>query len=108
MYTSKSPCSWLVGLGKSSQFLSNFAFNTLIFTRVDRFFFKSAVKMVDQADPVEHESWSYQLSFSENIVVNLFKAVNKHVPWHKLPSLIGTFNLLAFRYELRVKNLYDG
>ena len=47
--------------------------------------------MVEQADPEEHESWSYQLSFAENAVVSLFKFVNKYIPWHKLPSIIGTF-----------------
>lgn len=64
--------------------------------------------MVDQADPTEHESYSYQLSFFENATVSLFKLVNKYVPWHKLPALLGTFNLLAFRYELQANNLYDG
>ena len=64
--------------------------------------------MVDQADPVEHESWSFKLSFIENAVVSTFKLVIKYIAWHKLPTLVGTFNLLAFRYELRAKNLYDG
>ncbi|EMC93180.1 hypothetical protein BAUCODRAFT_230055 [Baudoinia panamericana UAMH 10762] len=64
--------------------------------------------MVDQADPVEHESWSFQLSFFENLIVSFFKFVNKHIEWHKLPTLLGVANLLAFRYELRAKNLYDG
>ena len=64
--------------------------------------------MVDQADPIENESWSFQLSLSENLIVSLFKFVNKFIPWHKLPTLLGTFNLLAFRFELRAKNLYDG
>jgi len=64
--------------------------------------------MVDNADPVEQESYSVQLNFFENAVVSLFKLINKYIAWHKLPALIGTFNLLAFRYELRAKNLYDG
>ena len=41
-------------------------------------------------------------------MVSTFKLVIKYIAWHKLPTLIGTFNLLAFRYELRAKNLYDG
>ena len=63
--------------------------------------------MVDQADPEDHQSYSYQLSFTQNLVVSLFKSVNKYIPWHKLPTLLGTFNLLAFRFELQAKNLYD-
>lgn len=64
--------------------------------------------MVDQADPQEHESYAFQLSLFENLLVSIFKIVNKYVQWHKLPTLIGVANLLAFRYELRAKNLYDG
>lgn len=64
--------------------------------------------MVDQADPVEQESYSIQLSFFENTLVSLFKWINKFIAWHKLPTLLGVANLLAFRYELRANNLYDG
>ncbi|KAK3673080.1 hypothetical protein LTR78_006920 [Recurvomyces mirabilis] len=64
--------------------------------------------MVDQADPISNESWSFELSLAENLVVSFFKLVNKYIPWHKLPTLLATFNLLAFRFELRAKNLYDG
>jgi hypothetical protein len=64
--------------------------------------------MVDQRDAVENEKWSLQLTTAENVVVSIFKLINKYIAWHRLPAILGTFNLLAFRYELRAKNLYDG
>jgi hypothetical protein len=36
-----------------------------------------------------------------------FRLVNRVVPWHRLPALIGVFNLLALREELREHNLHD-
>jgi hypothetical protein len=51
---------------------------------------------------------SYNPSFGERLLVNVFHLVNKVVPWHKLPSLIGALNLDALRIELRQYNLYDG
>lgn len=50
---------------------------------------------------------SESLSFTDRILVKIFKIVNKVVPWHKLPKLIGEFNLLALRVELNNENLYD-
>jgi hypothetical protein len=48
-----------------------------------------------------------QPSLVDRAIVALFKGVNKLVPWHRLPSWLGVFNLLALRIELRAKNLYD-
>ena len=36
-----------------------------------------------------------------------FRLVNRVVPWHRLPALMGVFNLLALREELREHNLHD-
>jgi hypothetical protein len=36
-----------------------------------------------------------------------FRSVNRVVPWHRLPRYLGVLNLLAFRDELREKNLHD-
>jgi hypothetical protein len=36
-----------------------------------------------------------------------FGLLNRLVPWHRLPALIGMLNLLAFREELREHNLHD-
>ncbi|KAJ4181421.1 hypothetical protein NW767_014151 [Fusarium falciforme] len=51
------------------------------------------------------------VSFLEPVLKSLFigfwKVVNTFIHWHKLPAWIGIFNLLALRYELRKKNLYD-
>jgi hypothetical protein len=43
----------------------------------------------------------------ERTLIRAFKGVNKFISWDKLPRYIGIFNLLAFRLELRAKNLYD-
>ena len=53
------------------------------------------------------ESYSFQPSFPERTFISLFKFVNKYVPWHKLPPILGAFNLSFLRVELRAKNLYD-
>lgn len=50
---------------------------------------------------------SYQLGWSDRALVGFFHFLNKFVPWHKLPSLIGALNLDAFRVELRQYNLHD-
>jgi hypothetical protein len=47
-------------------------------------------------------------SFSEKLLVGTFGVINKYVPWHKLPSVIGALNLDAMRIELRANNLHDG
>ena len=41
------------------------------------------------------------------VLVRGFERVNRAVPWHKLPPLVGTFNLAAYRRVLRQENLYD-
>ena len=45
--------------------------------------------------------------FGQRLLIWFFKGVNKLIPWHRLPPLIGAFNLSAFRDELRADNLYD-
>ncbi|KAF4962773.1 hypothetical protein FSARC_9177 [Fusarium sarcochroum] len=39
--------------------------------------------------------------------IRFWKIVNFFFHWHKLPTWLGVFNLLALRYELREKNLHD-
>lgn len=48
-----------------------------------------------------------QPSLIDRAIIALFRGVDKLTPWHKLPSWLGVFNLLALRIELRAKNLYD-
>lgn len=43
----------------------------------------------------------------ENRLIRTFAVVNRYVEWHKLPTPIALLNLLAFRMELRQKNLHD-
>ncbi|KAH8195108.1 hypothetical protein TruAng_010728 [Truncatella angustata] len=47
------------------------------------------------------------LKFGQRLLIWTFKLVNLFVPWHKLPTWFGVINILALRYELRDKNLYD-
>ena len=47
------------------------------------------------------------LPFLQWLLVSFFKVVNAVIPWHKFPKYVGAINLLALRYELRAKNLYD-
>ncbi len=54
------------------------------------------------------EASSYEPSFFERMLITTLKFVNRFIDWHKLPSLVGVLNLLAFRIELRAENLYDG
>ncbi|MEO3786357.1 peroxidase family protein [Actinocorallia sp. B10E7] len=36
-----------------------------------------------------------------------FRAVNRFVPWHRLPTRLGLLNLVAFRERMRRRNLID-
>ena len=51
---------------------------------------------------------SYKAGLSDRLLVGLFHFINKFIPWHKLPSILGALNLDALRVELRQYNLYDG
>jgi hypothetical protein len=53
------------------------------------------------------ESLAYNPTLVDRTIVKFFKGVNKFDSWDKLPRYIGIFNLLAYRIELRSKNLYD-
>jgi hypothetical protein len=50
---------------------------------------------------------SFQPSFIERTFIGIFHVINRFVPWHKLPSLIGALNLDVLRIELRAYNLHD-
>lgn len=51
---------------------------------------------------------SFKPNLIQRTLVGVFHLVNKFVPWHKLPSIIGAINLDALRIELRAYNLHDG
>lgn len=36
-----------------------------------------------------------------------YRALNRIIPWHRLPKLLGLGNLIALRHDLRRWNLYD-
>ncbi|EXJ61666.1 hypothetical protein A1O7_02095 [Cladophialophora yegresii CBS 114405] len=50
---------------------------------------------------------SYKAGLFDRLNIALFHFVNRFIPWHKLPSLIGALNLEALRVELRQYNLHD-
>ena len=51
---------------------------------------------------------NFKPGLSDRLLVGIFHLVNKIVPWHKLPSIVGALNLDALRVELRQYNLHDG
>jgi hypothetical protein len=44
----------------------------------------------------------------ERLFIHLFHFINTYIPWHRLPSILGAFNLDFLRVELRAYNLHDG
>lgn len=48
-----------------------------------------------------------KLSISQRLLIGTFKGVNRVIAWHRLPKWVGIVNLMAFREELRAKNLHD-
>jgi Animal haem peroxidase len=60
--------------------------------------------MASQVEPTP----SFKPSFVERTFISTFHLINKFVPWHKLPSVMGAFNLDFLRIELREYNLHDG
>jgi hypothetical protein len=46
-------------------------------------------------------------SVFDRALTSYFARVNRTRPWHKLPFLLGLFNLIALREELRASNLVD-
>jgi Animal haem peroxidase len=46
-------------------------------------------------------------SFVGRTLIAGFARLNRRVDWHRLPRLLGVFNLLAFRIQLRAENLHD-
>lgn len=51
---------------------------------------------------------SFKPSLFERAGISVTHLVNRYVPWHKLPGLLGAFNLGFLRVELRGLNLFDG
>ena len=51
---------------------------------------------------------SYKPGLIDRLTVGLFHLINRIIPWHKLPAIIGALNLEALRVELRQYNLHDG
>ena len=56
----------------------------------------------------EPDAPSLELSLFAKAVCAFFRFLDRFIAWHKLPTFLGTFHLLAFRYELRAHNLFSG
>ncbi|PHH72154.1 hypothetical protein CDD80_4733 [Ophiocordyceps camponoti-rufipedis] len=56
------------------------------------------------SDPIP----KFRPSLLERALVKAFNLLNRLVPWHKLPYLVGIMNLAAIRISLRDRNLHDG
>lgn len=54
------------------------------------------------------DSQSFRPGLLDRFFVGLFHLVNFFLPWHKLPGILGAFNLDLLRVELCQYNLYDG
>lgn len=46
-------------------------------------------------------------SFFDRALARFYARVNRKTPWHRLPFLLGLFNLVALRDQLREENLHD-
>lgn len=51
---------------------------------------------------------NFKPTLFETIFIRIFHVINFFIPWHRLPGLIGAFNLDFMRVELRNYNLHDG
>jgi len=60
--------------------------------------------------PSENWKWPpprhWRPSLGSRLSIKFFSILNKVVPWHRLPSILGGFNTEALRAELREKNLF--
>jgi hypothetical protein len=57
---------------------------------------------------MESSNPNFKPTLFETIFIKIFHVVNFFIPWHRLPGLIGAFNLDFMRVELRNYNLHDG
>lgn len=48
-----------------------------------------------------------KITIGQRVLIGSFRGVNKLIAWHRLPKWLGVLNLIAFRSELRAKNLHD-
>lgn len=64
-----------------------------------------AIKLVMIARNVENHD--NDASFITRLYAFKFRMFNRIIPWWRLPGILGSLNLLAFRNALRDNNLYD-
>jgi heme peroxidase/lipoxygenase len=53
----------------------------------------------------ENDGFEFHRSLGQRVIGAIYRVVNFFVPWHKLPPVLGGFNLEAFREVLRERNL---
>src|SRR5579863_1729204 len=56
--------------------------------------------------PAREKDFEFRRSFFQRMMGGIYYLINLIVPWHRLPTLIGGYNLEAFRERLREQNLH--
>ena len=69
---------------------------------------KQEVAVLSKNLSIVMDSPNFRPTLFETIFIKIFHVVNFFIPWHRLPGLIGAFNLDFLRVELRNYNLHDG
>jgi len=68
---------------------------------------KQEVAVLSKNLSIVMDSPNFKPTLFETIFIKIFHVVNFFIPWHRLPGLIGAFNLDFLRVELRNYNLHD-
>jgi len=54
----------------------------------------------------ENDGFEFHRSLGQRFIGAIYRVFNFFVPWHKLPTVLGGFNLEVFREVLRERNLH--
>jgi hypothetical protein len=54
----------------------------------------------------ENDGFAFDRSLSQRFLAAIYRVINLVVPWHRLPTLIGGFNLEVIRERMRERNLH--
>jgi hypothetical protein len=54
----------------------------------------------------QNDGFEFHRSLTQRAIHAIYRLVNVFVPWHRLPTVAGGFNLEAFRQVLRERNLH--
>src|SRR6266852_533087 len=54
----------------------------------------------------QDDGFQFHRTLLQRMIVSIYHLINFIVPWHRLPTIVGGFNLEAFRERLREQNLH--